>query len=217
MTASCSGWPGASRSARAWLVGLDVFEVEGDPVVSGGDRLVLAGPDVGGHVGDLVAAAFAFGDASTEAGERGFEGQFDVVGLQAAGAGLVHRGAQRLEVGLAEVVGGQGALLEQFRQSFGHGRVDDLVHPFPDLGVVAVADGLQEQVAQRGFVEGVAEDVKDFAAVGFALFFDLDEQPGVDVAFAGVAGDDVPQSADLFLADAVDAAEALLDAVGVPR
>ncbi len=30
-------------------------------------------------------------------------------------------------------------------------------------------------------------------------------------------GDQVPEAADLFLADAVDAAEALLDAVGVPR
>ena len=43
------------------------------------------------------------------------------------------------------------------------------------------------------------------------------QQRAVDVALAGLLGHQVPQVADLGLADAVDAAEALLDAVGVPR
>ena len=38
-----------------------------------------------------------------------------------------------------------------------------------------------------------------------------------DLALAGVVGDQVPQVADLGLADAVDAAEPLLDPVRVPR
>ena len=38
----------------------------------------------------------------------------------------------------------------------------------------------------------------------------------VDVALAGLLGDQVPEVADLGLADAVDAAEALLEAVRVP-
>ena len=74
-----------------------------------------------------------------------------------------------------------------------------------------------QQLTQRGLDERLAEDVEHLAAVGFALLLDLGQQPGEHLALAGVSGDEVPQPADLFLADAVDAAEALLDAVGVPR
>ena len=44
----------------------------------------------------------------------------------------------------------------------------------------------------------------------------LFEQRAVDVAFAGLLGDQVPEVADLGLADAVDAPEALLEPVGIP-
>ena len=47
--------------------------------------------------------------------------------------------------------------------------------------------------------------------------FSFSSSVAVDVAFAGFLGDQVPEVADLGLADAVDAAEALLEAVGVPR
>ena len=83
-------------------------------------------------------------------------------------------------------------------------------------GLVAVADGLDQEVAQCVALEDLAEDVEDSAAEGFALDFELLEQAAEDVAFAGLLGDEVPEVADLRLADAVDAPEALLDAVGVP-
>ena len=66
-------------------------------------------------------------------------------------------------------------------------------------------------------LNAVAEHVEHLAAVGLALLLDLLQQPGEHLALAGVVGDEVPQAADLLLADAVDAAEPLLDAVGVPR
>ena len=53
--------------------------------------------------------------------------------------------------------------------------------------------------------------------VGLALLLDLGEQLEEDHALAGAVGDQVPQVADLGLADAVDAAESLLDPVRVPR
>ena len=84
-------------------------------------------------------------------------------------------------------------------------------------GLVAVPDRLDEQVPQRLALEGLAEHVEDLALVGLALLLDLAEQLGEDHALAGIAGDQVPQVADLGLADAVDAAEALLDPVRVPR
>ena len=47
--------------------------------------------------------------------------------------------------------------------------------------------------------------------------FELLQQRAIDLALAGLLGDQVPEVADLGLADAVDAAEALLEAVRVPR
>ena len=65
-------------------------------------------------------------------------------------------------------------------------------------------------------LEQLAEHVEDLAAERLARLLQLLEQAGVDLALAGVGGDQVPEVADLGLADAVDAAEALLDPVGVP-
>jgi hypothetical protein len=63
----------------------------------------------------------------------------------------------------------------------------------------------------------LAEHVEDLAAQRLARLFELFQQLAVDVALAGLVGHQVPQVADLGLADAVDAAEALLEPVGVPR
>ena len=86
-----------------------------------------------------------------------------------------------------------------------------------DLRVVAVADGLDEQVLERSALEGLAEDIEDLAVVGLGLLLDLQQELGEDHALAGVGGDEVPQVADLGLADPVDATEPLLDPVRVPR
>ena len=86
------------------------------------------------------------------------------------------------------------------------------------FGLVAVADGLDQQIAQRLALElELAEHVEDLAAEGLAGLLQLLQQLAVDIAFAGFLGHQVPEVADFGLADAVDAAEALLDAVGVPR
>jgi hypothetical protein len=86
-----------------------------------------------------------------------------------------------------------------------------------NLGIVAVADGLDQQVLEAAVFEHLAQDVEDAAAQRLALDFELLEQALEHVALAGLGRDHVPQVADLGLADAVDAAEALLQAVGVPR
>ena len=43
------------------------------------------------------------------------------------------------------------------------------------------------------------------------------EQAEIDIALAGFLGDEIPEVADLLLANAVDAPEALFEAVGIPR
>ena len=111
----------------------------------------------------------------------------------------------------------RGAFGDELVQALADGLVDDLVQPGADVGPVAVADRLEEQVLERLALERLAEHVEDLALVGLALLLDLVEQLGEDHALAGVVGDQVPQVADLGLADPVDAAEPLLDPVRVPR
>src|SRR5690606_36299089 len=60
------------------------------------------------------------------------------------------------------------------------------------------------------------EHIEDLAAEGAAGFLELLEEATVDIAFPRLFGDEVPEVADLRLADAVDTPEALLDPVRVP-
>ena len=70
-----------------------------------------------------------------------------------------------------------------------------------------------QQVLEARLLEDFAEDVEDAALEGLALDFQLLEQAVIDIALAGFLGDKVPEVADLGLADAVDAAEALFEPV----
>ena len=71
--------------------------------------------------------------------------------------------------------------------------------------VVVLLDRLQQQVLEPFVDLQIAEDVVDLLAVQGALLFDLGEQPFEYLAFAGAVCDEVPQVADLGLADAMDA------------
>ncbi len=62
----------------------------------------------------------------------------------------------------------------------------------------------------------MAEHVENLAAERLSFLVEFFEQPVVYLAFARILGDKVPQVADFGLPDAVDAAESLFQAVGVP-
>jgi len=172
----------------------------------------------GGDVGDLVAAALALAGASTDALEGFEEEGLDVVGLEAAGFGALHAGAHAVDAAGVNCVGRQGALCEQFAQLLGiEGVFDGGGEAGAHLRLLAVADGVDEQLAQRPAIElHFAEHVIYLAAEGLAGLLQFFEQALVYVALAGFGGDEIPEVADLGLADAVNAAEALLEAVGVP-
>ena len=72
----------------------------------------------------------------------------------------------------------QRPLLEQLAQVLAVQRVvHHLEEPGADLGLVAVADRLQQQFAQRPVLEGhLAEHVEDLAAQRLALFVQLFKQ-----------------------------------------
>ena len=115
------------------------------------------------------------------------------------------------------------------------GVVDPLAEPGLYVGAVVVFDRRQEEVLEgsrpagagvAGLVsvssvvvvkiKNLAQDVEDTALESLALDGQFFEQPVVDRALAGLLGDQVPEVADLGLADAVDAAKPLLHTVGVP-
>src|SRR3546814_12122925 len=87
----------------------------------------------------------------------------------------------------------------------------------PHLLLLTVLDGLEQEVPQRCALEELAQHVVDAAAERRSRGLQLLQQAGVDLALARVGGDQVPEVADLSLADAVDTAEPLLDLVRVPQ
>lgn len=91
--------------------------------------------------------------------------------------------------------------------------IDDLLHLGACLGQLAVANGLQQQVAQRVSLNTSPNYVENFAAVGFPLFFDLFEQADERRSPSRVLLATMFNLADFLLADAVDTAEPLFDAI----
>ena len=198
--------------------------LEGDALVARQHRLADADQAVAvAHrrrdVGDLVAARLALLGRAAQALERLEEEGLDVVRLQAARLGPLHVLADAVDPAGVHRVVGERPLFEQVLELAAVERVlDDRRQPGAHLGLVAVADGLDQQVAQRPALElELAEHVEDLAAQRLARLLELLQQLAVDVAFARLLGDQVPEVADLGLADAVDAAEPLLEAVRVPR
>ena len=86
-----------------------------------------------------------------------------------------------------------------------------------DLGAIAVANRLQEQIAKWPILEGqLPENIEHLAAKRLSFLVELLQEAVIDFTFPRVLGDQVPEMADLGLTDAVNPAETLLQAVGVP-
>lgn len=103
---------------------------------------------------DLEAALLARVNLAVDLLERLEEERPDEVGLEPAGVGALHLLADPGHVGQVHRVGGERLLLEQGQQMVVvHGGVDDAVEPGAHLWVIAVADRLDEQLAQRLLVE----------------------------------------------------------------
>ena len=198
--------------------------LEGDALVARQHRLADADQAVAvahrrRNVGDLVAARLPLLGRSAQALE-GFEKErLDVVRLQAAGVGAFHVLADAVHAAGVHRVVGERAVFEQVLELAAVERVvEHRREAGAHLGLIAVANGLDEQVAQGASLElELAEHVEHLAAERLARLLEFLQQLAIDVALARFLGHQVPQVAHLGLADAVDAAEALLEAVGIPR
>src|ERR1035437_5031206 len=83
---------------------------------------------------------------------------------------------------------------------------------------LAITDRLNQQIPQRLSAElDFTQNVKHLTMQCLTGLIELFQQRPVNVSFAGLVGDQVPEMADLCLPDTVNATKALLDPVGIPR
>ena len=166
----------------------------------------------------LVPARLALPGRAAEPAECFVEERLDVVRLQAPRFGPLHLLADAVHAAGVHRVMGELLLLQQVLYPVPvEGMVDRRVQSRAHLGLLAVPDRVDQQLAQRPPLElQLAEHVEDLPAQRLPRLLQLFEQPPVDVSLAGLLRHEVPEMADLGLADPVDAAEPLLQPVGVP-
>ena len=99
-------------------------------------------------------------------------------------------------------------------------RIERPLHPAQqagtDRGVLAIANGFDQQVLQTLLLKHFAQDVKHPAPECLPLGVEFLEQALEHIALARFRGHHVPEVADLGLANAMDTAKALFQPVGVP-
>ena len=206
----------------------DSFAGEADPLVTlehGGEfAAVAAGDDAvaladgGRNVRDLEAGGFSRMNGTAQRLEGFHEEGAHEIGLQAAGLGLFHLLLHR-----EEALGAHGFLREGVaiknvaKLVVIEGVLDALAETGAHFGLIAVTDGFKEQILEADALENFAKNVEDAAIEGFALDAEFFKKPEINITFAGFLGDKIPEVADFLLADAVDAAEALFEAVWIPR
>jgi hypothetical protein len=175
--------------------------------------------DGGRDVGDLVAARprGLWTEPPSCSNALRKKGPHEVR-LQPARLGLLHLLLDLEQPIRAHRLLGQRVAVEQALQVVVvEGVVDPRREPGADLRLVAVADGLDQQLLEALLLEDVAEDVEYPALQRLALDPKLFEQTVEDGALSGLLGDQAPEVADLGLVDPMDTAEPLLEPVGVPR
>ncbi len=87
-----------------------------------------------------------------------------------------------------------------------------------DLWVITITDRLKQQIAQRLFAKRhLSENIKYLATKGVTFFIEFAEQALEHLALTGVRCDEIPQMTDLGLTNAMNASEALLKSIGIPR
>ena len=170
------------------------------------------------HPRDFEAALFAFGDAAAQHREGFAEERADEMRLKAARLRPLHLLADFADGVRVHALRRELALGDQLLDRV---HVDSAVHLAEELRLllrpIAVADRIDQKIAQSVALEQFAENVVDLAAERRARLFQLLKQAAIDLAFARVGRAQVPEVTDFRLTDAVDAAEALFNSVRIPR
>ncbi len=205
-----------------WRAG-EMRLVEGDAGVAIEDRIGAADQPVSllqdaGHSQDLESTLLARGHPAAKKGEGLAKEGPDEMRLEPARLRALHL--------LADFGDGRGVHALGRQLPLGHEALDALdidgaFNPFEQFGLlgrrVAISDRLDQQVAKGMPFEQLTEHVIDLAAERLPRLFQLLKEAAIDLALACVGSAEVPKVANLCLADAMDAAEPLFQAVGVPR
>src|SRR6266542_851480 len=170
------------------------------------------------HVGDFVAPCLALADAAAELLKSFQKKRLDVVRLQAASFGPLHLLPDAVDAASIYGIVGEGTLFKEVLQPDAvEGALHNLREPCTHLGQFPIAHGFDEEFAQGTPVEyDFAKDVEHLPAERLACLLQLLQERLIDLALTGFVRHQVPQVAHLGLPNAVNAPEALLDAVRVP-
>ncbi len=122
------------------------------------------------------------------------EERADEMRLQAARLGSLHLLADRSDGVWVHPLRGQLALGDELLDGV---NIDRAINFAEKLGLllraVAVADSIDQQIAQSMALEQFAEHVIDFAAKGGPRFFKFFEQAAIDLALSRVGGAEIPR------------------------
>jgi hypothetical protein len=140
------------------------------------------------------------------------------MGLKPARLGPLHLLADAEDARGVHRILRERALFEQLAQRvLIKGVLDDFGEASTDFRLIAVTDCVDQQFPKRAAFElHLAEHVEDLATERIARLSELLQQPAVDVALARLLSHEVPQMASFRLADAMDAAETLLEPIRIP-
>jgi hypothetical protein len=91
-----------------------------------------------------------------------------------------------------------------------HDLANPLLQTSLDFGIVAIADGFEQQISQGSLIEDAAKDVEHLAAECLPLHLQLVEEFLEDGSFTRLAGNQVPAVAHFLLPDSMNTAKPLL-------
>jgi hypothetical protein len=218
------GMPGTDKGGQCLTMWGYQRLVKSYTLVMGQDRFTKSNQPIAiayrrRDMGNLISPWLALLCVAAELLECLKEERLDIVGLKAARICAFHLLPNAMDFGHVHRVVRQGALLYQVSELGPiKGVVDRLCKPSSHLGQIAVADSFDKQLSQGASFElELTQDVKDLSSQSFAGMLQLFQKLAVNVALSGSFGDEVPKMTYFGLADAMDAAEALLQAVRIPR
>ena len=216
--------PGTAERGERLPLRRDQRLFEGSPLVARQHRHSDADQTIAisyrcGNVRHFIPTRLSLPRLPAQAFEGFAKERFDVMRLKAAGLGTLHVFPDAMDAARIHRIVSKRAFFEQVLdltaiERVVHRGIESGAH----FGLVAVADGLDQQIAKRAALEmKFAEHVEDLAAERLSRLLQLFEQLAIDVAFACLFSHEIPEVTHLRLTNAVDPAEALLESIGIPR
>ena len=170
-------------------------------------------------MGDLVTSGLALLERAAKPVEGFTEERFDVVRLQPARFGPFHVLADTVYAACVHRIVSDRALFEEVLKVAAVERmIDGRGQPRQYFRLFAIPYGLDQQLPQRSSFEvQLPQYIEDLPTQGLPRLLQLVEQLAIDIALPRLVRHEIPQVAHVRLANTMNAAEALLQTIGVPR